>query len=83
MVNDKAAQPWNKGKLVGQKAPLRLGEIWAIRVRHLPPRKGYEQALTSGYFCAGCRPLSTSRVIAQCGTATPLGTPVDPEVKMT
>jgi site-specific recombinase XerC len=29
---DKGA-PWNKGKLVGQKAPLRLNEIWAIRVR--------------------------------------------------
>ena len=26
-------QPWNKGKLVGQKAPLRLRDIWAIRVR--------------------------------------------------
>ena len=25
--------PWNKGKLVGQKAPLRLSEIWSIRVR--------------------------------------------------
>lgn len=25
--------PWNKGKLVGQKAPLRLKEIWAIRIR--------------------------------------------------
>jgi len=25
--------PWNKGKLVGQKAPLRISEIWAIRVR--------------------------------------------------
>ena len=25
--------PWNKGKLVGQKAPLKLREIWAIRVR--------------------------------------------------
>lgn len=25
--------PWNKEKLVGQKAPLRLNEIWAIRVR--------------------------------------------------
>lgn len=25
--------PWNKGKLVGQKAPLRLNEIWAIRIR--------------------------------------------------
>jgi hypothetical protein len=26
-------EPWNKGKLVGQKAPLRLKEIWAIRIR--------------------------------------------------
>ena len=25
--------PWNKDKLVGQKAPLKLREIWAIRVR--------------------------------------------------
>ena len=27
------AEPWNKGKVVGQKAPLRLKEIWAIRTR--------------------------------------------------
>ncbi|WP_339483746.1 tyrosine-type recombinase/integrase [Pseudomonas sp. RL_5y_Pfl2_73] len=26
-------QPWNKGKFIGQKAPLRLRDIWAIRVR--------------------------------------------------
>jgi hypothetical protein len=25
--------PWNKGKLIGQKAPLKLKEIWAIRIR--------------------------------------------------
>ncbi len=25
--------PWNKGKLVGQKPPLKLQEVWAIRVR--------------------------------------------------
>ena len=25
--------PWNKGKLVGQKAPLKLRDIWEIRVR--------------------------------------------------
>jgi hypothetical protein len=25
--------PWNKGKIVGQKAPFKLKEIWAIRVR--------------------------------------------------
>ena len=26
-------EPWNRGKLVGQKAPLKLKDIWAIRVR--------------------------------------------------
>jgi integrase len=26
-------EPWNKGKLSGQKAPLKLKDIWAIRVR--------------------------------------------------
>jgi integrase len=27
------ARPWNKGKFVGQKALLKLKEIWAIRIR--------------------------------------------------
>ena len=26
-------EPWNNGKLVGQKAPFKLKEIWAIRTR--------------------------------------------------
>jgi hypothetical protein len=25
--------PWNKGKLVGQKLPLKAKEIWAVRFR--------------------------------------------------
>ena len=25
--------PWNKGKLIGQKPPLKLKEIWTIRIR--------------------------------------------------
>jgi hypothetical protein len=25
--------PWNKDKLIGQKSPLKLQEIWAIRIR--------------------------------------------------
>ncbi|HPH06743.1 MAG TPA: tyrosine-type recombinase/integrase [Methylotenera sp.] len=29
----KCRKPWNKSKLVGQKAPLKLKEIWAIRIR--------------------------------------------------
>src|SRR6476660_4837752 len=27
------AGPWNKGRLIGQKLPLKLKEIWAIRIR--------------------------------------------------
>src|SRR5450432_2498779 len=27
------AEAWNKGKLVGQKAPFKLQEIWTIRIR--------------------------------------------------
>ena len=29
----KCHEPWNKGKLTGQKPPLKLPEIWAIRTR--------------------------------------------------
>jgi hypothetical protein len=34
LVQSGCGQPWNKGKLVGRKAPLRLKEIWAIRIRN-------------------------------------------------
>ena len=33
-------EPWNKGKLIGQKPPLKLKEIWAIRI-HLQLSKRY------------------------------------------
>ncbi len=33
LIEANGSEPWNKGKLVGQKAPLRLRDIWAIRVR--------------------------------------------------
>ena len=33
MSTNNEITPWNKGKLVGQKLPLKLKEIWAIRVR--------------------------------------------------
>ena len=33
MSTNSGKSPWNKGKLVGQKLPLKLKEIWAIRVR--------------------------------------------------
>src|SRR5512144_1829471 len=30
---DGRAKPWNKGRLLGQRPPLKLKEIWAIRIR--------------------------------------------------
>jgi len=34
LTHDKSHQtPWNKGKLTGQKPPLKLNEVWAIRIR--------------------------------------------------
>lgn len=37
--------PWNKGKLTGQKPPLKLKEIWAIRIRLQLAKKTRELAL--------------------------------------
>jgi len=31
--NPTALEPWNKDKLIGQKLPLKLKEIWGIRIR--------------------------------------------------
>jgi len=30
--NHQDREPWNKGKLIGQKPPLKLKDIWAIRI---------------------------------------------------
>jgi len=32
-IVDITCKPWNKGKFVGQKAPLKICEIWSIRTR--------------------------------------------------
>ena len=37
--------PWNKGKLVGQKAPLKPKEVWAIRARLQMENRAREVAL--------------------------------------
>jgi integrase len=37
--------PWNKGKLMGQKLPLKLKEIWAIRIRLQMAKNTRELAL--------------------------------------
>ena len=37
--------PWNKGKLIGQKPPLKLPAVWAIRTRLQMAGKSRELAL--------------------------------------
>jgi hypothetical protein len=37
--------PWNKGKVIGQKQPLKLKEIWAIRIRLQLDHRARELAL--------------------------------------
>ena len=41
------ATPWNKGKLLGQKHPLKLKEIWAIRKRQPEAALTVSQSLRS------------------------------------
>ena len=41
----KSKEPWNKGKILGQKSPLKLKEIWAIRIRLQLSRKIRDLAL--------------------------------------
>ena len=58
--------PWNKGKVVGQKAPLKLREIWAIRVR-LQLRSSLRASL-----CSTWRSIQSSGPATSCvfGSAT-------------
>jgi integrase len=44
-VQQRSQIPWNKGKLSGQKRPLKLQEIWAIRVRLQLQERNRELAL--------------------------------------
>jgi len=41
----KSREPWNKGKLIGQKAPFKPKDIWAIRVRLQMDERTRELAL--------------------------------------
>ena len=38
-------EPWNKGKIVGQKAPFKPKDIWALRVRLQMEKRVRELAL--------------------------------------
>jgi integrase len=43
--SDSQRTPWNKGKMIGQKPPLKLKEIWAIRIRLQLTKKVRELAM--------------------------------------
>jgi integrase len=45
MATDLHREPWNKGIIVGQKAPLKLKDVWAIRMRLQLARRKRELAL--------------------------------------
>jgi integrase len=45
LIEYKPRTAWNKGKLVGQKPPLKLKEIWAIRIRLQIKRQDRDLAL--------------------------------------
>jgi integrase len=45
MIQENKNVPWNKGKLIGQKLPLKLKEIWGIRIRLQMEKNSRELAL--------------------------------------
>ena len=44
-ANAAQREPWNKGKIVGQKAPFKVKDIWALRVRLQMDSRARELAL--------------------------------------
>ena len=40
-------QPWNRGKLIGQKPPLKPREVWAIRIRLQIAERLHDLALSN------------------------------------
>ena len=45
MESSEHREPWNKGKLVGQKAPLKPKDIWAIRIHLQNARRARDLAM--------------------------------------
>ena len=69
LANARAApEPRNKGKLVGQKAPFKLKEIWAIRVRLLLADRRRELALFNLAIDSKLRAVTWSS--CGCGMST-------------
>jgi hypothetical protein len=45
VTGKRAPPPWNKGKLIGPKPPLRQGHVWSIRTRLQLERRSQDLAL--------------------------------------
>ncbi len=53
-------EPWNKGKIVGQKAPFKVKDIWALRVRLQMESRTRELALFTWASTASCAGVTSS-----------------------
>ena len=64
--------PWNKGKLVGQKPPLKLRKIWAIRIRLQLAERTRDLALFNlaigSKLRACCVKLAAYQILSICFT---------------
>ncbi len=68
-------EPWNKGKLVGQKAPFKLKDIWALRVRLQMEGRARELALLNlgiDSKLRGCDQVASRAVVMQHKTQRPV-----------
>ena len=45
MESTHTLEPWNKGKLIGQKPPLKPKDIWAIRIQLQNAHQFRDQAM--------------------------------------
>jgi hypothetical protein len=59
-LDDQSREPWNKGKIVGQKAPFRVKDIWALRVRLQMESLVRELALFNLGMTASCGAATSS-----------------------
>ena len=50
------SRPWNKGKLIGAKPPLRPNQVWAIRTRLLIERRTRDLRSTASCVVATSLP---------------------------
>jgi hypothetical protein len=53
---------WNKGKIVGQKAPFKVKDIWALRVRPTQVRLTSPRSSHCSRFALTARPGSRSEM---------------------